>query len=283
MIASQGQGIHEPIAVSKHGLPKNRQYAGADKLAARIQFHQKFGGAKRDLHLWQMDYILPVIPATAEVLECGAGRGDFWHKNAKVIPSGWQITLSDLSAGMLADAKDHLGADIAARLRFEAFDVQQIPHPDARFDAVIANHMLYHVPDLAKALSEIRRVLKPEGVFFALTNGGDHLQEIEVIHRRITKTPGMMDIRGAFDLENAVEKLQTVFQEVKLLRFKDSLRITELPTLLGYLASTIEDPDTVFNTPDNQAYLAQLQAQIDRDGFIPVTKTIGLLIARSLS
>ncbi|MCU0497808.1 MAG: class I SAM-dependent methyltransferase [Anaerolineae bacterium] len=259
---------------------KNNQYTGADKLAARIRFHQKFGSAKRDLHLWQMDYILPVAPPQAAVLECGAGRGDFWQKNAKVIPSGWQITLSDLSEGMLDDAKAYLGADLAARLQFEVFDVQQIPHPEAQFDVVIANHMLYHVADLPRALSEIRRVLKPEGVFFALTNGTDHLQELEAIHQRISGSPGLMMVRGAFDLENAVEKLQTVFQDVKMLRFKDALRVTELPTLLAYLASTIDDADTVFNTPENQAYLAELQAQIDRDGFIPVTKTLGLLIAR---
>lgn len=39
--------------------------------------------------------------------------------------------------------------------------------------------MLYHVPDIDKALSEIKRVLKPGGNFYVSTNGKEHMQELE--------------------------------------------------------------------------------------------------------
>ena len=43
-------------------------------------------------------------------------------------------------------------------------DITRIPLEDDRFDLVVANHVLEHVPDDAKALSEVYRVLKPGGV-----------------------------------------------------------------------------------------------------------------------
>ena len=49
------------------------------------------------------------------------------------------------------------------KFTFGKIDAQSIPYEKDSFDAVIANHMLYHVPDLARTLSEIRRVLRPEG------------------------------------------------------------------------------------------------------------------------
>ena len=48
------------------------------------------------------------------------------------------------------------------------------PYDDASFDAVIANHMLFHVPDRAKALAEMRRVLRPGGKLYTSTMGETH-------------------------------------------------------------------------------------------------------------
>jgi SAM-dependent methyltransferase len=43
-------------------------------------------------------------------------------------------------------------------------DLQQLPFDDASYDFVFASHVLEHVPDDEKAISEIRRILKPKGV-----------------------------------------------------------------------------------------------------------------------
>ncbi len=57
------------------------------------------------------------------------------------------------------------------RVQFKEIDAQSIPFEDETFDAVIANHMLYHVPDRPKAIAEIKRVLKPGGRLIATTIG----------------------------------------------------------------------------------------------------------------
>jgi SAM-dependent methyltransferase len=57
-------------------------------------------------------------------------------------------------------------------------DAQAIPFEDETFDAVIANHMLYHVPDRLRALGEMRRVLRSDGAFYATTVGDRHMMQL---------------------------------------------------------------------------------------------------------
>ena len=56
--------------------------------------------------------------------------------------------------------------------------MQDLPFGDEAFDVVAALWMLYHVPDVDRALAEIRRVLRPGGLFVAVTNGDGHLADL---------------------------------------------------------------------------------------------------------
>lgn len=57
----------------------------------------------------------------------------------------------------------YITADIESPLAKVKMDIHQIPFPDNHFDAVLCNHVLEHVADDIKAMSEIHRVLKPGG------------------------------------------------------------------------------------------------------------------------
>ena len=61
---------------------------------------------------------------------------------------------------MLVSVQQHLAAQLPVA-DYAVLDLQALPFPEACFDAVIANHMLYHVPDRPRALAEVQRVLKP--------------------------------------------------------------------------------------------------------------------------
>ena len=74
------------------------------------------------------------------------------------------MTLTDISPAMVDAAREQL--DDVCGVKFEFADIQNLPYPDASFDVVIANMMLYHVPDIARGLSEVRRVLRRDGRFF---------------------------------------------------------------------------------------------------------------------
>ncbi len=151
------------------------QYNNAQKLGSRIQLHERFSTNTYDWQRWVFDHFN--MPSQGNVLEIGCGPGMLWLKNADRIPELWNITLSDFSAGMLQEAQNNL-RNIPHPFTFKVIDAQSIPFEDEHFDMIVANHMLYHVPDRAKALAEIRRILKPGGHFYAATNGKHHMQEM---------------------------------------------------------------------------------------------------------
>jgi SAM-dependent methyltransferase len=103
------------------------------------------------------------------VLDAGCGTGEFAERAARVL--GCEVVGVDQSERMVEVTR---GRGVEALVA----DVQDLPLPDASFDAVSANWMLYHLPDLDRALSELARVLRPGGRLVALLNDVEHLVEI---------------------------------------------------------------------------------------------------------
>ena len=64
-----------------------------------------------------------------------------------------------------------------------------IPFADASFDAIIAMHMLYHVPDPAAAIAQMHRVLKPGGILAVTTNGAGNLRRMHELARAFGGAP----------------------------------------------------------------------------------------------
>nr|MBF6589837.1 class I SAM-dependent methyltransferase [Ktedonobacterales bacterium] len=213
------------------------------------------------------------------VLELGSGRGDLWRANLERIPHGWNVTLSDLSPGMLEEARAHLGA-YAARFHFMRADAQAIPFADGVFDAVIANHMLYHVPDIPRALVEIARVLKPGGALYAATNGGTHLCEIgELVGRVAPAAATLWGERAAlpFRLENGGELLAQHFAVVSARRYENALRVTEIEPLVAYIRST---PLGTLPPEDAMARLrSHIAEEIATHGALTITAETGIFQA----
>ena len=115
------------------------------------------------------------------MLEVGCGNATFWAENYAFIPDRLEAVLSDISGGMLRDARRTLGQVIEkerqtgagltdkvwdSRFSFRTFNCETIPYEDASFDLVLANHVLFYCEDIDTASAEIARVLKPGGVFF---------------------------------------------------------------------------------------------------------------------
>ncbi|MBU2490174.1 MAG: class I SAM-dependent methyltransferase [Proteobacteria bacterium] len=98
-------------------------------------------------------------------LEVGCGRGVGCRIVLDVFGAG-QVTGMDLDPDMVRRAGERL-AGYGDRVRLYAGDVTDIPEEDASFDAVFDFGILHHVPDWQKALSEVFRVLKPGGRFYA--------------------------------------------------------------------------------------------------------------------
>jgi ubiquinone/menaquinone biosynthesis C-methylase UbiE len=248
-----------------------RQYPDALNLEARIAFHARFSTNAYGYYSWIFDHL--DLPPHSRVLELGCGTGRLWLDNKDRIPEGWNVTLSDFSPGMLQEAQQNLRHS-QRPFAFAVIDAQAIPYEDESFDGVIANHMLYHVPDRPQAFAEIRRVLRPSGKLFAATNGQAHLRELSSF---VPEQSSDFSHRLVFDLENGRDQLAPWFSTIVLHRYDDALIITEAEPLLAYFLST-----RIASALDDEAR-ADLARRVEQElaahGAIHVTKDIGLFEA----
>ncbi|MCB9452622.1 MAG: class I SAM-dependent methyltransferase [Anaerolineaceae bacterium] len=254
------------------------QYHNASNLMDRIRLHEQFSTNPYGWMAWLFDQYQ--LPADAHILEVGCGPADCWHKNYQRIPAGWNITLSDFSAGMLDSARTHLG-DNAGRFTFRVIDAQAIPYEDAHFDAVIANHMLYHVPDRPQALAEIQRVLKLDGQFFATTIGPTHLQEMYDLARWFDPSIVFGSVANPFDLENGLAQLEAWFLDVQVEHYPDSLVVTEVKPLVAFILSTTGNAREILQGDRLTTFITWVEEEFSRqDGQFFITKDSGIFKAR---
>ena len=112
-----------------------------------------------------------------KILELGCGDGTLWTENKEKLPDHVAVTLSDISEGMLRDARRAIGTE-DGRFSFRSFDCHRIPYGEEQFDLVIANHVLFYCQDVQAVCREVKRVLKPSGRFVCSTYGREHMKEV---------------------------------------------------------------------------------------------------------
>ncbi len=250
------------------------QYKDGSNLSARVRLHQRFSTNRYGLMRWIFDRI--EVPDHAHVLDLGCGTGILWRGSVQV-PPGWRVILTDMSDGMLRETRAGL-TRLGRSFTYLQSDAQAIPFRDASFDAVIANHMLYHVPDIPRALDEVRRVLKPAGFCYAATMGLANMREMNELATRFFSIPRMTESAARFGLESGEAFMRRAFSEVKLERYPDSLVITEAAPLMDYICSM----RVRSRVTDEQvaALRRHVENEIAAHGEIRMTKDSGLFIAR---
>lgn len=262
---------------------RTRQYGDSSNLNARIALHQRFTTNPYGWFRWVFDHFNG-LPPDAHILELGSGPCRLWVENLPRIPPGWTITLSDFSAGILGDGQAALG-EARSRFHFEIIDAQAIPYPPGAFDAVIANHMLYHVPDRPKAFASIQHVLKPGGVFFAATNGERHMLETYTLSRKVhpvlAQAAQELISHRNFTLENGARQMAPWFQEVSLDTYEDALEVTEVGPMVDYLLSIAVLEKLALGREALRSGLEKVVAkEIAEHGMVRIEKATGLFIAR---
>ncbi|HEX9415134.1 MAG TPA: class I SAM-dependent methyltransferase [Gaiellaceae bacterium] len=239
------------------GYLREEQYATDANLRARIDLHSRFSMNPQPWHRWVFDRL--DFGPEARILEVGCGPAELWAENRDRIPSGWRLTLADLSPGMVEAARAVMGD----RAECQVANVQELPFDDESFDGAIANHMLYHAFDRARALGELARVLSPGGMLYAATNGADHLKEIKALLER--------PVEWGFGLEVAQDELAAFF-EVELDLYPGDLEVTEAEPVLAFVRS--------LDCGEVEGARELVEETIAREGAFHVTKSTGLFSCR---
>lgn len=254
---------------------KNEQYRTEANLEARIALHRKYGTNPGSWFRWVYDRL--ALPARARVLEIGCGPGHLWHENRDRLPEGGKILLGDLSIGMVNAARGNNAP--TPGMHYLALDAQNIPLPSASLDCVVANHMLYHVPNMEAALIEVRRALRPGGLFCAATNGINHLRQIfELVHKFNPSTEDSLRSVRRFSLENGPGLLHKYFSHVHTEIYEDNLRVTNSSDLMAYIASMWHidkqvDPQVI------ERLFTYTQEVIEAQGHLFIEKSQGVIMA----
>ena len=100
-----------------------------------------------------------------QALDIATGGG---HTALTIAPHVGHITVSDLTPRMLEKARDYLLAQGVTNASFTVADAEQLPFADASFDRVTCRIAPHHFPDMAQAVKEVARVLKPGGLYLLI-------------------------------------------------------------------------------------------------------------------
>lgn len=222
------------------GMEKSlkNQYQNASNISARIQLHQQYSVNKQGWFPWL--YQQAAINEHKNILEIGCGDGTLWTANATKIPPSVHITLTDISDGMLRDARRNLtGQGRDEQFSYVVADAAKLPFEEKSFDLIIANHVLFYCENIEETCQEIQRVLKPDGLFLASTYGEAHMTEISKLVKdfdsRIVLSAEKLYHR--FGKENGAKLLTPYFSSVTWKAYEDSLVVSDAEPLISYILS----------------------------------------------
>jgi SAM-dependent methyltransferase len=207
-----------------------REYANEAGLAARFALWARRDGPQpQDV---AFEEVLAAAPR--RVLDVGAGRGELAER---IQEAGIEVVAVDQSERMVELTR-------ARGVEAVVGDVQALPFEDAAFDVVVANFMLYHVPDVDLALTELARVLRPGGRLVAATNGVGQLAELwELVGRDLS------DRWRLFMRETGEQLLRPHFADVRVIELDGSLALTA-DDMRNYVANSVAHKDAAGGVPD---------------------------------
>ncbi|MBZ0297866.1 MAG: class I SAM-dependent methyltransferase [Anaerolineae bacterium] len=260
---------------------RQQTYADDEAFFIRRGIHEQYTVPKVDFHQWVLRRIQ--WHGDERVLDVGCGPGVYSTALAQYQPNVSYYGL-DFSPGMLTKHPMRQSVSVG--------DVQDIPFPAHTFDVVMANHMLYHVPDIDRAIQEFRRVLKPGGVLITATNSIENMPQFRELYKRallVLTTPGKkitvpLPNSHLFTLESGTRKLANYFYAIVRYDLPGTFVFSEIEPVIAYLESTrsLREPQL----PPGISWEAvmavvreQIKNQLNYVGELIVHKLTGVLVA----
>ena len=217
------------------------------------------------------------LPRDGRVLDAGCGPGAYVPGASNRVATLVALDINPDRVAMVDGAQ-------AARL---AGDVESLPFADDSFDAVLAMHMLYHVPDIPRAVAELRRVLRTGGVLYAFTNSERAQWELTELYLRHGGDRAQSFGDERFSNESGGALLATAFESVELIEYVDVSRLV------------VTDPECVIDELERLRYTleeglrpgaswaaliegarAEVAETVKREGAFVMSERHGLFVCR---
>ena len=235
------------------------QYKSSSNISARIRLHKNYSQNKEGWFPWILRLLLSShqVPSdhAPRFLELGCGDGSLWLENARRIPEKADITLTDISDGMIRDARRSLSQnpeilssqkEKGYHFHYGIIDAQRTPYrlkteeiPDQSFDYIMANHVLFYCHDIPQIFEEIHRILKDDGLFLCTAYSGRHMHEIRDLAQKFDSRIVLSGekLYDVFGLDNGADLLRETFASVKLVTYPDAIELDQAEPLIEYILS----------------------------------------------
>lgn len=257
------------------------QYGDAERLRIRHETHARY--SENPGHFF--DFVLGRLDARPGLvlLDVGCGHG---AQHPRLRQQRMHIVALDRSPGMLAEA--------GAQARERQLDVHPcrgeapcIPLADASMQPVMANHMLYHVPDRRAALREMRRVLAPRGRIVLTTNAADNGRRLIDLHSAVAARLGYAPCPTLYENFHLghLPLVREVFPSAKLKMRHDAFAFPDARSAVRYYASALLDhveprpPDDRHRRELLAAIVPEIEKIIGTEGVFRVPKSAGCFVA----
>lgn len=246
------------------------QYKNATNISARIRLHRDYSVNQEGWFPWLFSNLH--LKPGMKILELGAGNGALWSQNIAKVSKNVTIVLSDISEGILADARKTIGDH--PQFQYSVFNAQKIPFADNTFDLVIANHMLFYCDDIPKALQEVRRVLKSGATFTCSTYSQKHMHEITdlVQNYNANIVLSSTNLYERFGLDNGRQILQPYFKDISCHKYQDAIELSDSIPIISYILSCHGNQNSIL-LDHYQDFKQYVEKQV-KDGF-HITKDAG--------
>jgi SAM-dependent methyltransferase len=277
--------MQDILTVTTRG--RNVLESTVDKEVLRTQYGDDARLSARQ-RLWRtapslIDRVLDLaqIAPAAVVLDVGCGNGHYLLGLRTRGHTGPVIGL-DYSPGMASVARAHAPTVVA--------DIQELPVRDAVADIVLGAHMLYHVPDLPRAIGQLRRALRPGGSAVVVTNGPNHTHETDGILRRavgeVTGRAATLDtFRARFGPDTAQTLMSVAFDRVETYHTGGPVIVPSPDIVEDYLASIAPEAAGLTEGPLWTAVLGRagelVREHVEQHGTFVVTSDTAVFIGRS--
>ena len=285
-MVSEERWIEENVTINQAHVV-SQMYATEEPLAVRIQIHELYTWPKSDFHAWVLDHI--PWHGDERVLDIGCGSGAYIEPVCQRLPQGGHLLAGDLSWGMLCSVAVK---SLPVCVSLLNADATQIPLPDGCCDVVLANHVLFDIPQIEAAVAEIRRVLRPGGYFVAATNARNSMRVFITemaeaccaLDHPIEFAPAPVRVR--FTLENGWAVLRLSFPTVRQETLKSELVFSEAAPPVAYINSlrhmyAPQLPEGLAWETLIKQVERQIRLKITAQGEYRVAKTTGVFIALS--